>query len=149
MGYYIHPELKEQTIEDPIEEALQRPLVEDITKEIPEMAIIENIEDVKLPQVYEQLHDEELKLPQAYVTKNVHEQFYDEDSDLPQVHFINGDSNSYFTDQSEQLCDGGLYLSPTSQWIEVSCAHSVSFCLNFIDILPPNKLMFQLSFIQE
>ena len=137
----LHPELKEQTIEDPIKEALQRPLVEDITEDIPNMAIIENIADVKLPQVFEQLHDEELELPQVYVTKNVHEQFYDEDSDVPQVHFINGDRNSYLTDQPKQLYDGGLYLIPISQWIEVSCAHSKFFYRNFVEFLYPNNLM--------
>ena len=58
----VHPELNKHTIEDPIffQEALQEPLGEDITEKIPDRAIIE---DVKLPQTYEQPRDVDEKLP--------------------------------------------------------------------------------------
>ena len=85
------------------------------------MAIIENIEDVKLPQVYEQLHDEDL--------------------DLPQVH------NMFFADQLKQPYDEGLYLSPIDQWIEPSYAYSS--CPNIDSFFYPNNLMFQFSLFHE
>ena len=121
----LHPELKEQTIEDPIGEALQETLVEDIAEEIPDMAIIEDIEDVKLPQVYEQLPDEKLE--------------------LPQVHHIEGNT-IFYADQLEQFDNKGLYVSPINQWIEASCAQ---FDSSYYNLLFSNDLMFQFSFTHE
>ena len=121
----VHHEPKEQTIEDPIEEALQRPVVEDIAEEIPDMAIIEDIEDVKLPQVYEQLLHEKMELPQD--------------------HHMEG--NTIFpTDELEQFDNEGLYVSPINQWIEVSCAWFDSAWYNLLLL---NSLMFQFSFMHE
>ena len=45
----LHPKLKEQIIKDLSEGVLQEPLVEDVTEEIPNRAVIEY---VKLSQVY-------------------------------------------------------------------------------------------------
>ena len=123
----VHPEPEKQAIEDPIsfQEVLQEPLVEDIAEEIPNMAIIEDIEDVKLPQVYEQLPNEKLE--------------------MPEVHHIEG--NTIFSaDQLEQFDNEGLYVSPINRWIEASCARFNSAWYN---LLLPNSLMFQFSFIHE
>ena len=49
-------------IVDPIEEASHGPLFEDISEQPSDMAVIE---DVELPQAYEQLHVEDEKLPQV------------------------------------------------------------------------------------
>ena len=87
--------------------------------------------------------NEDMDLPQVYVTGNIPKPLHAEDWDLRQVHSM------IFADQLEQPYDGGSYMSPINQWIEVSCAHSTSFCLNFSDFLPPNNLMFRISFIQE
>lgn len=54
-------------MEDLVEEAVQETLVEDIAEEIPDRAIIE---DVKLPQAYEQPHDVDEKLHQVYFDTN-------------------------------------------------------------------------------
>ena len=89
------------------------------------MAIIENIEDVKLPQVYEQLPDEKLE--------------------LPQVHHIEGNT-IFSTYQFEKFDNEGLYVSPINQWIEASCAQFDSSGYN---LLFPHRLMFQFSFIHE
>ena len=63
-------------------------MVEDITEEIPDRAVIEY---VKLSQV--------------------HEQFPDEKPELPQVHHIEG--NTIFSaDQLEQFDNEGLYVNP-------------------------------------
>ena len=123
-------------MEDLVDEAVQKPLVEDITEEIPDMA---EIEDVKLPQVHVQFYDEKLELPQ------VPEQLHAEDVDLSQVHHIEGNDVA-FADQLEQFDNEGLYVSPINQWIESSCAQFDSSWYNFFF---PNNLMLQFSFIHE
>ena len=50
-----------------IEEASHGPLFEDISEQPPDTAVIE---DVELPQAYEQLHVEDEKLPQVYFEIN-------------------------------------------------------------------------------
>jgi len=137
----VHLELEEeiheeQTMEDLVDEAVQEPLVEDITEEIPDMA---EIEDVKLPQVHVQFHDEKLELPQ------VPEQLHAEDVDLSQVHHIEG-NDVVSADQLEQFDDEGLYVSPINQWIEVSYAQFDSTWYNFF---LPNILMLQFSLFHE
>ena len=81
--------------------------------------------DVKLPQVHEQLHDE--------------------DEDLPQVHHIEGNAigSAY---QLEQFDNEGLYVSPINQWIEASCAW---FDSSWHNLLLPNSLMFQVRCIHD
>ena len=69
----------------------------------------------------------------------------DEDMDLPQVHLVKG-NNICFTDQLEQFDNERLYVSPINQWIEASCARFDSFGYN---LLFPNSLVFQFSFIHE
>ena len=67
-------QLEEKNIESPIEEALQEPLVEGITKELLDIAI------------------KNMELPQIYVTKDIPKQLHVEDLDLPQVHHIEGNT---------------------------------------------------------
>ena len=120
-------QFKEQIIEDLIDEAVQGPLVEDITEELPEIAKIKKNGDMELPQIY--------------VIENIPEPLHAEDLDLPQVH------NMIFVDQLEQRYDGGLYLSPINQWIEASCAYSS--CPNVDSFFYPNHLVFQFSWLHE
>ena len=60
-------QFKEQIIKDLVDEVLLWPLFEDISEQPPDTAVIE---DVKLPQAYEQLHVEDEKLPQVYFEIN-------------------------------------------------------------------------------
>ena len=64
---YQSKQLEENIIEDLIEEASHGPLFEDISEQPPDKAIIE---DVELPQAYEQLHVEDEKLPQVHFEIN-------------------------------------------------------------------------------
>ena len=109
----VHLELEEeiheeQTIEDPIDEAVQGLLVEDITEELPEVAKVKKNEDRELAQIY--------------VTEPLHA----EGLDLLQVH------NVIDAEQLEQPYNGGLYVSPINQWIESSCAQFDSSWYNTI-----------------
>ena len=104
-------------------------MVTDITEEIPDRDIIENIEDVKLPQVSEQLHAE--------------------DVDMPQVHHIEGNAVGCAVgcaDQFEQFDNEGLYVSPINHCIEASCAQLDS---SWYNLLLPNSVMFQFIIIHE
>ena len=97
------------------------------------------IEDVKLPQVHVQFHDEKLELPQVL------EQLHAEDVDFSQVHRIEG-NDVVSADQLEQFDNEGLYVSPINQWIESSCAR---FDSSWYKFFLPNNLMEQFSFIHE
>ena len=99
-----------------IEEASHRPLFEDIFEQPPETAVIE---DVELPQAYEQLHLEYEKLPQVYFEIN-----NTCIADLPHERLLNDKS---------QIAEGLpiAYFSPLQCYIDEACTPTC----NMIEIL--------------